>query len=57
MSEQRAEPDTTIAEDETYEPPEVSDFGALVELTLGGGNAVQSDLASFNVAMQISGGS
>jgi hypothetical protein len=49
MSEQRAETDLTNAEDETYEPPEVSDYGALVELTLSG-NSVASDLAGFNTA-------
>lgn len=54
MSEQRAEPDTTIAEDEKYEPPEVSDFGQLVELTLSG-NAPLSD--AFGNATAVSGGS
>lgn len=57
MSEQRAEPDTTNTEDETYEPPEVSDFGALAELTRGGGPAALSDLAAFNNQTAMSGGS
>lgn len=49
MSEQRAELDTTIPADEIYEPPEISDFGALAELTLSG-NASMSDLSGFGVA-------
>lgn len=55
MSEQRVEPDTTIPEDEIYEPPEISDFGALAELTLSG-NAAMSDLSGFSTATP-SGGS
>jgi len=55
MSEQRVEPDTTSPDDEIYEPPEVSDFGALVELTLSG-NSSLSDLSGFNSATP-SGGS
>jgi hypothetical protein len=56
MSEDRAEPDAAIPEDETYEPPEVSDFGSLVELTLSGGNQM-TDMGGWAVATSGGGGS
>jgi hypothetical protein len=56
MSEDRAEPDTGIPEDETYEPPEVSDFGSLVELTLSGHNAL-TDMGGWGTASSAGGGS
>jgi hypothetical protein len=47
--------DSPISEIESYETPEVTDFGSLVELTRSGNN-VMTDLAGFASA-SASGGS
>jgi hypothetical protein len=54
MSENRAEPETEIVEAETYEPPEVTDYGRLVDLTLSGNNAL-TDAAGFATASAAGG--
>jgi hypothetical protein len=54
MSEDRAQPENTIGEVEAYEPPEVTDYGRLVELTLSGNNAL-TDAAGFATASAAGG--
>jgi hypothetical protein len=54
MSEDRAKPESVIPEVETYEPPEVSDFGSLVALTLSGSSAL-TDVAGFSSASATGG--
>jgi hypothetical protein len=56
MSEDRAVPEGANPEVESYEPPEVSDFGSLVELTLSGSSAL-TDVAGFSSASATGGGS
>lgn len=55
MSENRAVAETEIAAVENYEPPEVIDYGRLVELTLSGSNGIMSDVAGFNAASAVGG--
>jgi hypothetical protein len=55
MSDNRAVPETEIDAVEEYEPPEVSDYGRLVDLTLSGSSAALSDAAGFNVASAAGG--
>ena len=55
MSEHQAQPENANLEAETYEPPEVTDYGRLVELTLSGNTAL-SDATGFATA-SVSGGS
>jgi hypothetical protein len=54
MSENRTEPETEIFEHEIYEPPEISDYGRLVDLTLSGNNAL-TDAAGFATASAAGG--
>lgn len=54
MSEDRAQPENTNPEVEAYEPPEVIDYGRLVELTLSGNNAL-TDAAGFATASAAGG--
>jgi hypothetical protein len=54
MSEHQAQPETAISEAEIYEPPEVIDYGSLVELTLSGNNAL-TDAAGFATASSAGG--
>jgi hypothetical protein len=55
MNEDRVVPETEITAAEIYEPPEVTDYGRLVELTLSGSN-VMNDATGFATAA-VAGGS
>jgi len=52
MSEHQAQPENANLEAETYEPPEVTDYGRLVELTLSGNTAL-SDAAGEAASLSV----
>jgi hypothetical protein len=54
MSEHQAQPETASPDVETYEPPELIDYGSLVELTRSGNNAL-TDAAGFATASAAGG--